>query len=277
MSKQYRKEDAESIQEMFTSIAPRYDRGNAVLSCGLFHFWNKALIEATLLQPPTPMRILDLCCGTGEITLRHLKMAHKRGVPLDDQKITLVDFSSGMLAQAQKRIAQVPHYGATLQFNCADAQALPYPDNHFDAVVIAYGIRNITVPRHCLDEVYRVLRPGGRLGIVELTRPRHSLLRLGHFLYLRTFVPLLGRLVTDNQDAYNYLQKSVETFVTPDQLLHTLRMSGFSTPIARPLMGGIATLFLGQKRAASVLERRANEFFCLTDGELCPTLSKSES
>lgn len=273
MSKQYHKEDGQSIQEMFSSIAPRYDRGNAVLSCCLFHFWNRALIEATLLQSPTPMRILDLCCGTGEITLRHLKMAHKRGVPLNEQKITLVDFSPGMLEEAQRKLAQVPNYGATLQFNCADAQALPYPNNHFDAVVIAYGIRNIAVPRNCLDEVYRVLRPGGRLGIVELTRPRHSLLRLGHYLYLRTLVPLLGRMVTDNQAAYVYLQKSVETFVTPDELLHTLRMAGFSLPLCRPLMGGIATLFLGQKGAIPALERCAPSFTSCLNGEICPSLS----
>lgn len=273
MSKQYRKEDAASIQEMFSSIAPRYDRGNAVLSCCLFHFWNRALIENTLLQSPTPMRILDLCCGTGDITIRHLKMAHTRGVAVQNQTIDLVDFSPGMLEEAQRKLSETQTHGATLQFKCADAQSLPYPNNHFDAVVIAYGIRNIAVPRQCLDEVFRVLRPGGRLGIVELTRPRHSLLRLGHSLYLRTLVPILGRMVTDNQEAYNYLQKSVENFITPDELLHSMRMAGFTLPLCKPLMGGIATLFLGQKGAIPALERTTNPFTCLTDGEICPSLS----
>lgn len=272
MSTQYHKEDSQSIQDMFTSIAPRYDRGNAVLSLCLFHLWNRALIEATLLQTPTPMRILDLCCGTGEITTRYLKMAHKRGLPLEDQQITLVDFSAGMLEEAEKRIAETKTHGATLHFNCADAQSLPYPNHHFDAVVIAYGIRNIAAPGKCLDEVYRVLRPGGRLGIVELTRPRYRLLRLGHFLYMHTLVPLIGRIVSNNQEAYHYLKRSIETFVTPEELLHTIRMAGFTMPLCRSLMGGIATLFLGQKGAIPVERHTASFSHCLTDGEVCPLL-----
>lgn len=270
MPKQYNKEDAESIQNMFASIAPRYDRGNAILSFCLFHFWNRALIEATLLQSPTPTRILDLCSGTGEITLRYLKMAHKRGLSLEEQQITLVDFSSNMLEEAEKRIANASTYGATLQFHCADAQKLPFPNHHFDAVVIAYGIRNIAVPSHCLDEVYRVLRPGGRLGIVELTRPRYRILRFGHFLYMHTLVPLIGRIVSNNQEAYHYLRESIETFITPEELLHSMRMAGFSMPLCRSLMGGIATLFLGQKGAIPALERYTPSSLshCLTDGEV---------
>lgn len=274
MSKPYHKEDAGSIQEMFSSIAPCYDLGNKVCSCYLFHFWNRALIKATLLQEPEPMRILDLCCGTGEISVRYIKMAQKKGLPLK-QHITLVDFSPKMLIEAQKRLTPALNSGVDLEFKCADARALPYPNQHFDAVVVAYGIRNIPSPRHCLDEIYRVLRPGGRLGIVELTRPRSSLLRLGHLFYLRTLVPLLGRMVTSNQEAYQYLQKSVEGFISPDELVHLLRMSGFSMPICRSLMGGIATLFLGQKGAIPSLEhsQAPSSFYCFTNGEICPSPS----
>lgn len=261
---------------MFSSIAPCYDLGNKVLSGGLFHFWNRALIDATLLQDPAPMRILDLCCGTGEISVRYLKIAQKKGVRPNQQHITLVDFSSKMLEEAQKRLQPALDSGVDLEFKCADARALPYPNQHFDAAVIAYGIRNIPSPRHCLDEVYRVLRPGGRLGVVELTRPHSSLLRFGHAVYLRTLVPLLGRMVTSNQEAYQYLQKSVEGFISPEEVVHMMRMSGFAMPLCRSLMGGIATLFLGQKGAIPALEQpKPSSYYCFTNGEICPCPSPS--
>lgn len=244
-SSPYRKDDPSSIQRMFSSIAERYDAGNAALSFGLYRLWNSRLIRRVLLTPKLPEHMLDLCCGTGEITFSYLKALQKR--QSKPGEISLIDFSPGMIEEAQRKSKRLNTANASLQFYVGDAQAIPLEDHSIDAVVIAYGIRNVADPARCLDEVYRVLRPGGRLGILELTRPANPLLRLSHNAYLRAAVPLLGRMVTSNAEAYRYLCNSVQGFVAPDVLSHTVRMAGFRHIEIQPLMGGVATLFYGEK------------------------------
>ena len=240
----YCKEDPESIQEMFSTIAERYDAGNAALSLQLFRLWNKRLINQVLLPHPH-QDILDLCCGTGEITFTYLKQLRKLGHPVPNGSITLMDFSEGMLRVAQQKAAKIP--SPKLHFIRGDAQAIPLPAASVDAVVIAYGIRNVVSPQLCLEETYRILRPGGRLGILELTRPNHILLKLGHAVYLRIVVPILGRLITSNAKAYHYLQQSVQGFVSVPEMQNLMRLAGFQDSTSESLTGGIATLFIGQK------------------------------
>lgn len=245
-SQQYRKDDPISIQQMFSSIAERYDTGNAALSFGLYRVWNSRLIRRVLFTPRPPEQILDLCCGTGAITFSYLKAINRRGSKPGE--ISLVDFSPGMIETARRKSKHQNPANASLRFFVGDAQAIPLANHSVDAVVIAYGIRNVADPARCLNEVYRVLRPGGRLGILELTRPAHPLLRLGHNVYLRAVVPLLGRMVTSNAEAYHYLCNSVQSFVAPDVLGHTIRMAGFKHTEVQPLMGGVATLLYGEKK-----------------------------
>lgn len=249
----YHKKDPSSIQAMFSSIASRYDMGNAAISCQLFRLWNRRLVQQVLLWPSPPRTMLDLCCGTGEITFTYLRQLQK--TPFRDQatQVTLIDFAEGMLQEAERKAVDYPKHASRLRFMAGDAQAIPLPDDCMDAVVIAYGIRNVADPNRCLQEVYRVLKPGGRVGILELTRPENRLLRAGHSIYLKTVVPLVGKLMTTNGDAYHYLKKSVETFISGDELQHTMRMSGFHHSWRKPMMGGIATLFYGQKGAARCL------------------------
>jgi demethylmenaquinone methyltransferase / 2-methoxy-6-polyprenyl-1,4-benzoquinol methylase len=226
----YKQSAPETIQALFASIAQNYDRANTIFTFGLHKKWNQRLIAAF----KNSQRLLDLCAGTGEILFGFLKQnPHAEGI--------LLDFCPEMLAIAQKK--GVPFQGRfeTLQ---ADAQAIPLGDRSVDGVCIAYGIRNVQEPTTCFREVYRVLAPGGCFGILELTRPSSPLIRRGHALYTRLFIPLLGKIVAKNKEAYHYLVKSVETFSSPEVLETSLQKVGFRLVQRTPLMGGVATLLI---------------------------------
>ncbi len=243
---QYEKQDPQSIRHMFSRIASRYDVGNAVLSMSLFRQWNRSLVRNVIL-PQEPKSYLDLCCGTGDIALTYLKGLRKHPKLPVPQTVYMVDFCEEMLEIAKAKALRARLPKVDLEFITGDAMALPLDDNSVDCVSVAYGIRNVADPRRCFEEILRVLRPGGRIGILELTRPKNPFLRLGHNLYLRTFVPLLGRYVATDGEAYEYLQKSIRNFVAPELLSQMLQDLGFSDVRLRQLSGGIATLLSGHK------------------------------
>lgn len=230
---QYEKANPLSIRALFNSIAPRYDFGNAVLSGNLHRLWNSRLVA--LVAKDAPTAAVDLCCGTGEIARR---MMHK----LPDSHYTLVDFSEEMLNLAKQRLAS-----SNTTFCQADAECLPLPDASFDAATCAYGIRNIQNRANSFAEVYRVLKPGSKFGIVELTRPTGRLMKGLHSMYLHTMVPLVGRAITSNEAAYKYLCKSIEAFVPSEQIVRELQAAGFSDIEVVPQTFGIATIFFAKK------------------------------
>ncbi len=234
----YTKSNPTSIRALFNSIAPRYDLGNAVLSGNLHRLWNRRL--ATSLLKKCPTTILDLCCGTGEIAKRMI-CTNKMST---NQKATyhLVDFSEEMLAIAKQRLTK-----ADVMFYHADAEELPLADSTFDAAACAYGIRNIQNRTKSFLEVSRVLKPGATFGIVELTRPSKPVFSFLHKLYLRTMVPLVGRAITSNENAYKYLRQSIELFVPPGQIVKELSDAGFTNIQTLPQTFGIATIFLAEK------------------------------
>lgn len=238
----YQKSDPKTIQAMFNSIATTYDRTNAVLSFRLHHHWNKALIAGISqhLLPDSPL--LDLCCGTGEIGLNLLKSSKNQ------KHLYMLDFSKQMLECAKSKASSVDldslHKIAFLQ---ADAQAIPLPPSSIAAATIAYGIRNVKDPALCIQDVYRVLKPGGVFGILELTRPINPVLRFGHHVYLRTLLPAMGWCFSANQEAYEYLCNSIHSFVEPDELERLLIKSGFRDVTQKRLSGGIATILFAKK------------------------------
>ncbi len=236
----YNKNDPKSIQKMFGSIAKQYDRTNALLSLQMHRYWNRQLIKYTLLEK-TPQTYLDLCCGTGEISLNYLK---KHSSPCE---ATLLDFCPEMLHYAQERALKLNLHPHKLTYLQADAQKIPLAKETIDCATMAYGIRNIPDPQKCLEESYRVLKKNGILGILELTQPKNPFLRAGHKLYLNTMIPLLGRWVTSNQDAYQYLCNSIQSFVKPHELTMMLMSAGFKKTQVIPLMGGVATLLIAEK------------------------------
>lgn len=231
----YQKTEPETIQSLFSSIAPYYDRTNALLSFGLHERWNGVLVNA--LSSFSPSSLLDLCAGTGEIAFNFLKIN-----PL--AQATLLDFCPEMLAVAEAKGISFKKRFSLIE---GDAQAVSLPDASFDAVSIAYGIRNVQNPEQCFQETYRLLRPNGVFGILELTRPNNRFMRFGHACYLKTFLPLLGKWVAKDQQAYRYLSQSIQSFVSPLDLKKNLSTVGFSSILIKPLMSGIATLILAKK------------------------------
>ena len=235
----YHKNKPESIQEMFDSIAKRYDLTNAVLSFSLHRYWNRRLVK-TMRQPHPASTLVDLCSGTGDIAFGYLKSIQ---VPC---QAYLVDFSAGMLEYAKQKFEAFPS-SHTIHYIESDVQQLPLPNHLADCATMAYGIRNVKDPARCFQEAFRVLKPGGNLGILELTRPRYRVLRWGHHLYLRYFLPLIGHWLTDNQEAYRYLCQSIHTFIAPEELEKLLQQEGFVETKRISLLGGIATIVVGTK------------------------------
>lgn len=241
MSQLYDKNDPHSIQKMFTSIAKSYDRTNAILSFQLHRWWNRQLISKVLTSN-APSSYLDLCAGTGEIAYSYLKKAQHPCCTY------LLDFSEGMLECAKTKLDEI-NFPVSHQFTFlqADAQSIPLEDNSVQCTTIAYGIRNIKNPKKSMEEVFRVLKPGGYIGILELTQPNNSFMRLGHSLYLKTLVPVLGYFFSHNQQAYQYLCRSIQSFIKPGELKKILIESGFNEITIIPLSGGISTILIAKK------------------------------
>lgn len=238
----YNKNDPETIREMFNSIAKSYDKANGILSFQMHKRWNDTLVREAILAAH-PDKLLDLCCGTGEIAFHYLRQA--KHTP----KVFLLDFSEEMLSYAREKADAEDLNHHDIVYFQADAQSIPLPENHIDCATLAYGIRNIKDPRQCIDDVYRVLKPGGTFGILELTQPSNSLLRLGHTVYLRTILPLMGKIVTSNKQAYDYLCRSIRTFIPPEKLEEMIKTAGFDEVKRISLLGGIATILIGRKRS----------------------------
>lgn len=201
---------------------------NALLSLGMHQKWNRRLAHAV----KGSHHLLDLCAGTGEIAFHFLQENQQ-------SLATLLDFCPEMLQVAQEKGA---HYNPRFVIQEGDAQKLPFDDAAFDAATIAYGIRNVKEPMRCFQEVYRILQVGGCFAILELTRPSSLFLRYGHALYLKTMLPILGAAIAKNKGAYAYLGKSIQHFLSPEDLMGSLGKVGFSNIKKTPLLGGISTL-----------------------------------
>ena len=217
------------IQSLFDSIAEKYDLTNDFLSFGLHRLWNRRFIASL---PQSAPAILDLCCGTGELTLRY-ESPHSH--------YTLLDFSHEMLEIARFRLEKTTKKHTIVQGN---AKSLPFRDASFDLVMVSYGVRNIDDTKKCFEEVRRVLKPGGTFAILELTRPQNRILRFLHSFYLKALVPQMGRVITSNKDAYQHLKESITTFMDADKVLQELNETGFTTKAKRSYHGGIASALI---------------------------------
>jgi demethylmenaquinone methyltransferase/2-methoxy-6-polyprenyl-1,4-benzoquinol methylase len=239
----YHKDNPESIQAMFDNIAPKYDRTNDILSLGLNRYWNHQLLRK-VIGTKHPAVLLDICCGTGDITFTYLKKAKHTCHAF------LLDFSENMLRCAQEKARAFNiHDPHKLTFLKADAQEIPLPAGCIDTVVAAYGIRNVKDSFTCFKEVFRVLRPGGSFGILELTRPTQKWMRIPYLFYLNSILPRIGKWTTSNGDAYQYLCDSIQAFIDPEKLQKNLTDAGFIRTHRHSLFGGIATILVGTKQS----------------------------
>jgi len=224
--------------QMFNAIAGRYDFLNRLLSLGQDVRWRKSLIK--FLADHDKQKVLDLATGTADVLIVLTK---------DNPKVHQgfgVDPAVKMLEIGRKKIA-AQHLEDRLMLQQGDAQALPFLDESFDCVTISFGIRNIPDLRLALLEMYRVTRKGGRVLILEFSKPANPVLKAGHWLYLQTVVPLVGFIFSGNFKAYTYLNQTIQTFPYGDRFCKILKQMGFIEIHAHPLMGGAATIYVAQK------------------------------
>lgn len=235
----YSKEKPESIQQMFSSIAQNYDKTNSILSFQMHKKWNRELVRHIGGENDDEI-LLDLCCGTGDIAFACLANSKKK------RKAYLLDFCQEMLECAKEKSLSQGLNRHQISYLQADAQSIPLPTESVSIATLAYGIRNIQFPKECFRETYRVLTPGGKFGILELTKPQNPLISIGHNLYLRT-LPFLGKWLTNNKDAYQYLCQSIHSFTPPNDIVRMLKEEGFQQVTLSSLFGGVATLFICSK------------------------------
>ena len=229
------------IRRMFGQIAPWYDFLNHVLSLNIDRRWRA---KTARLVPPGPAEdgpILDLCTGTGDLALSYDRAA-RGAVP-----IIGADFCHEMLVWAMRKAADAGT-GGRIRFVEADAQALPFPADTFQLAVVAFGLRNVTDTDRGLAEMVRVTRPGGRVAILEFSRPRNRLFGRLYSFYFRTVLPRVGQLLSrSRENAYRYLPESVLKFPDYEALVERMRSHGLTQVRYEPFTFGIATLYVGRK------------------------------
>ena len=229
---------AAQVRAMFDSIAPSYDRLNHLLSMGLDrHWWAKAARRFhPVLQRPEA-RILDLCCGTGDMTAALLALRPAHGEP-----VTGLDFSSEMLDRARSKFR-----AANAVWMGGDAMQLAFPDRSFDLVTAAFGFRNLSNYAGGLREIFRVLRPGGQIGILECNQP-DGLSGALYNVYFKRVLPLVGGAISGDRTAYRYLPASVERFPRPPQMLRLMAEAGFADSAWDGYLLRAAGLYRGTRR-----------------------------
>ena len=222
------------ISGMFDAIAGRYDLLNHLLSAGLDTQWRRrAVAELQLTGRET---VLDLCTGTADLAIAATAM------PQRARRVVGVDFSAAMLGIGKRKV------NGAITLIRGDATCIPLADATIDAVTIGFGIRNVERIDSAFIEILRVLRPGGRLVILEFSFPRSSLLRKLYVWYFRRILPLIGRAVSRHPSAYTYLPQSVDAFPSPEVFCDQLRAAGFGTAHALPLTFGVVYMFVAAKR-----------------------------
>jgi demethylmenaquinone methyltransferase/2-methoxy-6-polyprenyl-1,4-benzoquinol methylase len=231
------------IRRMFDGIAPRYDLLNHLLSLNVDKRWRARVVRSV---PATKGPVLDVCTGTGDLAFEYDR-AYGGRVP-----IVGADFAGEMLARAvakSRRRGSLPRVG----FVQADAQRLPFADNTFEVVTIAFGLRNVTDTDRGLREMARVARPGGRVAVLEFSRPRHWLFGRAYRAYFRYLLPWVGQLFSrSGEKAYEYLPASVMEFPDGEALAERMRAAGLENVSFTPFTLGIATLYVGTKASRSV-------------------------
>ncbi|MBV9124247.1 MAG: bifunctional demethylmenaquinone methyltransferase/2-methoxy-6-polyprenyl-1,4-benzoquinol methylase UbiE [Planctomycetes bacterium] len=227
------------IRRMFGNIAPSYDLLNHLLSLNVDHYWRW---RTTRLVPPRGSApILDLCTGTGDLALAYDRAAGGQA------PIVGADFCHEMLVLAGRKIQQRRAAGR-IRFLEADAQQLPFPNNYFQITTVAFGLRNVTNTDRGLGEMVRVTQSGGRVAILEFSRPRGRLFGRLYQFYFRRVLPIIGQAISRSKDnAYRYLPASVQEFPEGEALAQRLRAQGLREVRWYPLTFGIATLYVGTK------------------------------
>ncbi|NBZ87352.1 bifunctional demethylmenaquinone methyltransferase/2-methoxy-6-polyprenyl-1,4-benzoquinol methylase UbiE [Stagnihabitans tardus] len=230
-------EKAGLVHGVFTRVASKYDIMNDLMSGGVHRLWKDAMMD--WLAPRPDQKLLDVAGGTGDVAFRFLSRA-------PGATATVLDMTESMLIEGQKR-AEAESLAQALTWVVGDAMALPFAANTFDVYTISFGIRNVTRVQEALNEAFRVLKPGGRLMVLEFSQIPNELLQKAYDLYSFNVIPPLGKLVTGDRDSYRYLVESIRKFPDQETFAGMIRQAGFQQVKYRNLTMGVAALHSGWK------------------------------
>jgi demethylmenaquinone methyltransferase/2-methoxy-6-polyprenyl-1,4-benzoquinol methylase len=230
-------EKAGRVRGVFGSVASKYDVMNDAMSLGIHRIWKDAMMD--WLAPRPGQKLLDVAGGTGDIAFRFLKRA-------GEGHATVLDLTEPMLIEGRKR-AEAESMAASLDWIVGDAMALPFEDHSFNVYTISFGIRNVTRPIEALREAFRVLKPGGRLMVLEFSQIPNEMMQKVYDLYSFNIIPKLGQMIAGDRDSYQYLVESIRQFPDQETFLAMLREAGFENAKYRNLTMGVAALHSGWK------------------------------
>jgi len=226
----------EQVAKMFDNISHRYDFLNHFLSLGIDKLWRKKAIN--YLKPFQPKQMLDVATGTGDFALQALA--------INPDKIVGIDISEGMLEVGKRKVEKLQLTGK-IELLKGDSENIPFGENKFDAVTVAFGVRNFENLEKGLAEIFRVLKPGAQIVVLEFSRPKMFPLRQIYNFYFKAILPRVGRLVSKDNAAYTYLPASVEAFPDGHDFIRILKKIGFKNTACKPLTFGISSIYTGQK------------------------------
>ncbi|MBX0289953.1 bifunctional demethylmenaquinone methyltransferase/2-methoxy-6-polyprenyl-1,4-benzoquinol methylase UbiE [Hymenobacter sp. HSC-4F20] len=226
------------VAQMFNSIAGKYDFLNHFLSVGTDIYWRRKAVNE--LRQLRPARVLDIATGTADFAIETLRAA------TPDAQITGVDISEGMLEVGRRKLQQ-KGLSHRIQLELGDSESLPFPDDHFDAVTASFGVRNFENLEKGLAEMRRVLRPGGKMVVLEFSKPTAFPMKQAYNFYFKNILPVFGKMISKDRAAYTYLPESVQAFPDGQDFLAILRKIGFNSPAWQPLTFGISSIYTAQK------------------------------